>query len=370
MNHLSTHRRLAAAVGVAAAAMLLAACGSSSSGGTSSSAAPSTSGSDSSAPAPTGIDVGTGTITPKNTDKIAYMVQAGKTFSYTSAQAQAAIDKGKELGVTVDVYYSDLDPAKELANFQQAFTSGKYGGLLVQSVTPQLCKTIEADAVKNGVLVGVVGNPLCDQATAVGEDLWSQGTMTYIGGQNGVDGITDLLNASAEKQSGPQKVLLILGIKGHPSSTAWEVAFKTFQETHPDWELSNTVYTDFTTPGAFSTVQNALQANKDVTVAYSLYIDVTAGAAKALEAQGLTDTVALYENGGGSKVSVELIGKGQIAGSLPVYPASLGSTGVQVMVDAFNGKQPAKFIPGDGNPDYATQGVISKDNAGSFTPQW
>lgn len=368
MNNLSTPRRFVAVLGMAATATLIAACGSSSTEGTTS--ATGSSAEATSAAAATGIDVGTGTVTPKNTDRIAYMVQAGKTFSYTNAQAKAAVDKGKELGVSVDVYYSDLDPAKELANFQQAFSSGKYGGLILQSVSPQLCKSIESDSVKNQVLVEVVGNPLCDQATAVGEDLWSKGTIAYMGGQNGVDGITDLLNASAEQQTGPQKVMLVLGIKGHPSSTAWEVAFKKFQETHPDWSLANTVYTDFTTPGAFSAVQNALQANKDVTVAYSLYIDVTAGAAKALDAQGLTSKVALYENGGGSKVSVELIQKGQIQGSLPTYPASLGSEGVTVMVDAFKGVQPAKFIPGDGNPDYKTQGVITKGNVGSFTPQW
>lgn len=368
MNNVSTHRRLAAVLGVAVAATLLAACGDASTEGGNGPSG-SNNGSSSSAAA-SGIDVGTGTVTPKNTDRIAYMVQAGKTFSYTNAQAKAAVDKGKELGVGVDVYYSDLDPAKELANFQQAFSGGKYGGLIVQSVTPQLCKTIESDSVKNQVLVEVVGNPLCDQATAVGEDLWSNGTITYMGGQNGVDGITDLLNASAERQTGPQKVMLVLGIKGHPSSTAWEVAFKKFQETHPDWSLANTVYTDFTTPGSFSAVQNALQADKDVTVAYSLYIDVTAGAAKALDAQGLTGKVALYENGGGSKVSVELIQKGQIQGSLPTYPASLGARGVEVMVEAFKGVQPSKFIPGDGNPDYKSQGVITKDNVGSFTPQW
>ncbi|MSV43051.1 MAG: substrate-binding domain-containing protein [Actinobacteria bacterium] len=316
------------------------------------------------------IDVGSGKITPKNIDKIAYMVQAGKTFSYTSAQALGAADAAKELGVTVDVYYSNLDPAAELSNFNQIFTTDKYGGLLIQSVNQQLCKTIGDGAVENSMLVYVVGNPLCDQATAVGEALWSPGTIGYMGGQNGVDGISGLLNDAAKVLTGPQNVMLAMGIKGHPSTVAWEAAFAEFQKTHSDWTLANETFTDFTTPGAFKAVQDSLQGNPGVTAIFSLYVDVTAGVVKAVEAQSLGGSVKVFENGGGSKVSVELLTSGKEAGSLPVYPYSLGYEGVKVMVAALKGTQPPKFTPFDGNPDGATQGTITKDTVAAFKPQW
>ena len=339
----------------------LAACGSTSSGG---SPAASSGGGTAS------IDVGTGKITPVHTDRIAYMVQAGKTFSYTAAQAQGALDAAKKLGVTVDVYYSNLDPAAELSNFNQIFATGKYGGLIIQSVNQQLCKTIADGSVKNQILVYVVGNPLCDQATKSGEELWSPGTIGYMGGQNGVDGITSLLEASAKTLTGPQKVMLAMGIKGHPSVVAWEVALKKFQETHADWTLANETFTDFTTPGSFAAVQNSLQGNADVSVIYSLYVDVTAGVVKAVAAQNLAGKIKVFDNGGGSKVSVQFLQSGQQAGSLPVYPYSLGYQGVTTMVAALKGTQPPKFIAGDGNPDAISTGMITKDTVGSFTPQW
>ena len=117
-------------------------------------------------------------------------------------------------------------------------------------------------------------------------------------------------------------------------------------------------------------MQNSLQGNPDVSVIFSLYIDVTAGVVKAVEAAGLKDKIAVFENGGGSKVSLQLLAAGKIAGSLPVYPASLGADGVKTMIAAFKGTQPPKFIPGDGNPDAATVGVITKATAGTFTPLW
>ena len=359
--------RLSALVGAVALTSALAACGASE---TPTASSPTATTGASSAAAGATIDVGSGKITPKNIDKIAYMVQAGKTFSYTAAQAQGAQDAAKELGVTVDVYYSNLDPTVELSNFNQIFPTDKYGGLLIQSVNQQLCKTIGDTSVKESMLVLVVGNPLCDQATAVGEALWSPGTIGYMGGQNGVDGITGLLNDSAKLVTGPQKVMLAMGIKGHPSVVAWEAAFKEFQTTHPDWTLANETFTDFTTPGAFAAVQNSLQGNPDVTIIYSLYVDVTAGVVKAVAAQNLTDKIKVFENGGGSKVSVQLLTEGKEVGSLPVYPYSLGFEGVKSMVAALKGTQPPKFVPGDGNPDAGTQGTITKENVASFKPQW
>lgn len=314
------------------------------------------------------IDVGTGKITPKNTDRIAMLLQASKAYSYPLAQEKAAKAEAEKLGVEVDVFYSNLDPAVERANFQQALTSGKYGGIVMQPVTAQLCVPVEKTAAQRGVLVLIFGNPLCDKGTGAGEELWAKGTIGYIGGQNNIPGINEVLEAAAEKQQGPQKVILAMGIQGHPSVVAWETAWKEFAAEHPDWKLLETVYTDFTTPGAFNAMQNALNAHRDTTVIFSPYIDITAGVTKAVSARNLGDQIAVYENGGGSKVSVGLVKGGKLAGSLPVYPSSLGSSGVQVMAEALKGKQPEKMLENDGNPE--PFGVLTPENVGEYEPQW
>ncbi len=316
------------------------------------------------------IDIGVGKITPHSTKRIAYFVQASQAYSYTVVQAKAAQARGKQLGVRVDIFWSNLNPALELSNFNQVISGGKYGGIIIQPVTAQLCGPVRKLALKYQVVVLVVGNALCDDGTGSGAKLWAPGTVGYIGGQNNVPAINKVLATAANLNTGPQKALLVMGIQGHPSVVAWETAWKSFQAAHANWQLVSTVYTDFTSPGAFTATENALGGNKDVTAIFSPYIDITAGVVKAVAARGLEKQISIYENGGGSATAYSFVKSGQLAGDLPVYPGSLGTRGVEVMVSTLKGKQPPRFIDGDGNPAGAATGVVTKANAASFKPQW
>ncbi len=316
------------------------------------------------------IDVGTGKITPKSDNKkIAFIQQASQQYTYQAVQTESSKAEAKKLGYELDNLYSNLDPATELQNFNQAM-SGKYAGFIMQPVNSQLCTPMKTQTLQKNVVAGVVGNALCSDGSDVGEALWAPGTAFYVGGANAVDGIEIVLNKAAEENPGPQKVAFVMGIKGHPSVVAWETAWKNFSPDHPDMELVTTVYTDFTTPGAFKATQDILQSNKDLDIIFTLYIDVGGGIAKALDAAGKTGDIKLYENGGGSKVAKKLVEQGKIAGDLPVYPDYNSRIGIQQLVAALEGKQPPKFTGGDGNPEFLETGVINKDNVASFDPQW
>ena len=39
-------------------------------------------------------------------------------------------------------------------------------------------------------------------------------------------------------------------------------------------------------------------------------------------------------------------------------------------VETFKGTQPPKSIPGDGNPDAISAGMLTKDTVATFKPQW
>jgi simple sugar transport system substrate-binding protein len=316
------------------------------------------------------IDVGVGKITPRPTKRIAYFVQASQAYSYTVAQANAAKAAGIRLGYKVDVFWSNLNPAVELSGFRQAISGGKYAGIIIHPVTSQLCVPVRDLAIKNKVLVLVVGNPMCDDGTGSGETLWAPGTIGYVGGQNNVPGISLVLAAANKLNKGPQKALFVMGIEGHPSVVAWQTAWEAFAAKNPRWQLADTIYTDFTTPTAFTKTSNALSGNKGVTAIFSPYIDITAGVVNAVARRNLTKKVGVFENGGGSTVAWNLVNSGGIRGDLPVYPGSLGSTGVQVMVDALKGKQPKRFLGNDGNAAASKLGVITKANASKFTPEW
>jgi ribose transport system substrate-binding protein len=345
--------RLRRAVPIALAAgvvVALGGCASSGSGGSSSSTA---------AASDVSVDVGNGEVAPHNMDNIAVMIQAGPTFSDSALKAEGAEAAGEANGANVDIFWSNLDPATEQSNYQSILNSGKYGGIVMQSVTAQLCKTVAADAIEKQVLVTVMGGPLCATGTEANEEMRAPGTVTYIDQFNLIDGAKTMFEGAAEELGdGPQKVLLVYGSEGHTTVNAHEAAWEEFSADHPDWEVVGEIYTDWTTPGAFSATQNLLQANPDATVAFTTYVDITAGVVKAIEAQGMEDQVKVFETSGGTDISIDLLNSGAIAGSVPVLSYDVGYAAVQSLIDAANGDTVEPFIALDKASEL---GMVTKD---------
>jgi ABC-type sugar transport system substrate-binding protein len=304
------------------------------------------------------VDVGNGEVTPHNMDSVAVMIQAGPTFSDSALKAEGAKAAGEELGVKVEIYWSNLDPATELSNYRTILSSGKYGGVAMQTVTAQLCKTVAKDAIEKQMLVTIFGGPLCATGVESNDELRAPGTITYVDQNNLIDGASTMFDGAAEVLGDePQKVLLVYGNEGHSTVNAHEAAWETFSADHPDWEVAGKIYTDWTTPGSFSATQNLLQANSDATVVFTTYVDITAGAVKAIEAQGL-DEVSVFETSGGTDISIDLLSDGSLTGSVPVFSYDVGYSAVQSLVDAANGETVESFIA---LPKAAEIGMVSKE---------
>jgi ribose transport system substrate-binding protein len=351
--------RALAATGALALSLVLAACGSS--GSTSAGGAASG----------TKLDVGTGKIAvPKNT-KIAMVSQSGPTLSYSAAYGKGATDAAKKLGIKLDILWANFDQGAEQSNWAQATTPGRYGGILLHPLGgAALCKAVKDTTVDKQILVVVFVNPLCGQALEYGDKLWSPGTLTYVGGQNNAPGVAAMFEAAYKKHPGPQNVMLVLGPPDHATTKLMVAEFAKFQKKHPDWKQSVKLNTDFTTPDAFKQTQNALQANPDISVAFTQYIDSSVGVAKALDAAGMTKKVPLYETGGGSKETVRLIKAGQLEGSVPSFPYTNGYVSLETMVKAFKGQQPPKFIPYDGKKGISSNYLVTPENVDSFKAEW
>ena len=296
------------------------------------------------------VDVGTGSFTPKNANNIAVMIQAGPTYSDSATKAEGAKAAAKALGVNVDIYWSALDAGTEISNYNTIMSSGKYGALAVQPVSPQLCKTVAADSVKARMLVTVFGGPLCATGTEKGDALKAPGTVSYIDQNNLAEGAKIMYDGAGKLLGdGPEKVLLVFGNQGHSTVVAHEEEWATFAAAHPKWTLTGKVYTDWTTPGAYASTQNLLQANPDATVIFSTYIDITAGVVKAVAEQKLTKQISVFETSGGTDLSMQLLKAGTLAGSVPSHPYDVGYAAVKSIVDATKGTtQPLViFLPAE-----------------------
>lgn len=356
-------RRLVPALTAAALALTLTACGSDT--GTAASGSTTAAGSASGSAGGTSVNVGTGSIAPHDTNNIAVMLQAGPTYSDTQNKAEGAQAAAKELGVTADIFFSNLDPATELSNYNTIINSGKYGAIVVQAVSPQLCKLMPEDAIKHQILISVMGGPLCATGTEQGPALQAPGTLTYVDQNNLINGATAMYDGAAKMLGdGPQKVLLVFGNQGHPTVVAHETAWDTFAAAHPNWEVIGKVYTYWTTPGSYASTQNLLQAHPDATVAFSTYVDITAGLVKAIQDQNLTDQISVFESSGGTEVSTDLIKSGALKGSVPIYSYDVAYAAVKSIVDAAAGKQVPGYILLD---KYSTIPMITSDNVGQYS---
>src|SRR5689334_15006095 len=99
-------RRLVPTLTALALAATLAACGSDTGSGAAGSG--SSAGAASGSASGVSVDVGTGSIAPHDTNNIAVMLQAGPTYSDTQNKAEGAQAAAEALGVTADIFFSNL----------------------------------------------------------------------------------------------------------------------------------------------------------------------------------------------------------------------------------------------------------------------
>jgi enoyl-CoA hydratase len=341
----------------------------SSSSATSASAVGSSSSASPASSAGAGLDTGAGTIQPKPIKNVAMLLNYNDSATFSRSMISAAKATAAKAGINLDVKFANLEPATELANYQDAMTSGKYQGIVIQAIAGQLCDLVKKDAITYNMPVVAMVSPLCSNAADHGEGQWSPGSLAYVGGMNDRDHTVSLLTSATANTPGPQKVMLVVGTDTHPNTLSFIGGFEDFVKSHPDWKLVDTVYTNFSPQDAFAKTQNALQGHKDTTMILTSYAGITNGVVQAVEAQGLTGKIAIYDQTGGSAESKKLIENGGITGTLPSYPESMATAALQAVIDAGKGTQPKRFISDDGNPDAVT-GAVTKSNISSFTPQF
>ena len=365
---------------VAVLAMLLAACSSggsgtasdSASGGGESSASSSASASASASATSAGtvtVPIGDQSVTVSSPIKTIALLVAGSanTYTWTAALEEGAKAAAEANGVELTIFEANFDPVVQFNQLQDAMASGLYQGLLIQPVSTQTCDLVTSDAVKDNLLVVALEVGLCGQDTEVGEGLWTPGSLTFIGGQYAMPGFLSYTGSILETNPGPQKVIEVIGPQDYGTTRSWDAAKAQTWAGAPEFEVTATVYTDFSTPDAYKKTLDALQANPDTTIIVSQYIDMTKGIIKAVQDLGKTG-IKIYDFGG-SIESVKMVESGEAVATFADYPISMGEAGVMAVVDAGLGKPVPKVILGDGKADAITT-IITKDDLGSYTPQY
>lgn len=320
------------------------------------------------------IDVGGGyTIHTKGEPLRIAFFAIGSNNSYLEAQDDEAKKTAKELGAEMDTFYADFDAAKQADQMQIALAGGRYNAWIVQAASGEaLCDIATRQAPEAGILVQSMGIVLCGRQLNAGDELWSPGTLNYVGGNETVAAWSDLWKKAVEQNPGPQKVGVMVG---PPLLSITQAFVKAMKETAPpDWQIIPIVHTDYSVPDAQAKAMPLVQANPDMTILMSAYTNITKGAVAALKASDRLGSVKIYE-GGGTATGVQYVKDGITQATLARYSRSPIRYSIQAVVDAWNGKPVPRFAPNDGHEDEvgrepgAAVFVVTAENVANYHPQ-
>jgi len=313
---------------------------------------------------PHAVDLGEGKSIEAGCEplSIAFLTM-GTNNQYLQSGIKAAEDAAKEFGATIDVFDGGWTPATQFNQIQNILSSGKYNAILAEMADgKQTCSILSEEAPKQGVLVTVANNPLCGKDIQEGEELWTAGTLAYVGGSQGREAYRNWMMWVAEQNPGPQKIALITGPDLISNTVNTDLAVKDVEAKYPDFKVVAYIRTDYSVPQANQKTLPVLLANPDLTMIVSNYSDMTRGAVQAIRQAGKEGTIKVFESGG-SAWAFEAIKAGQIESTRTFTPYTEMYLGVKSLADAWKGEPVSRYIE-------LKSDLVTKENVDQIKPEY
>jgi len=201
---------------------------------------------------------------------------------------------------------------------------------------------------------------------------YAPGTVAIIDNLS-TDFLVDWYKYLADKNPGPQKVILVDGPEPHTTTAIHAAALKQVTADHPDFQVVATGHTDWSKLKGLQVTQSLLKAHPEVTILMGIYSDITEGALTAIEQAGLTGKIKVYDRGGASGI-IQDIRDGKVAGTTANYPVGSAVAAVNVLKKAFAGEPFDHVILNEGGPVPAGSSTgmtpIDASNVKDFDPQY
>ena len=348
-------RRSAAVAAFAAAALGLAACSSSSSSTTTSAAT---------APAASSSAAPTTSAAPKALN-IAYLSFAVDN-SYDAPMLAAALAVASADGATLKVFDADNNPQTQFDQLQTVINSGQYNGIITQPIESTGLVTLVKQAIAKGIKVvnmdQILGPSL---STAAPQVAGLSANVTFVPTTIGTQLGQQVVAACASKKLSPCKVGYLYDIKASSLDTAIYGAFSAAIKGSPV-QVVTSGQSEFTPTIGLTAVETMLQAEPglDLIVGSDQGIE---GAMTALTTTDKSDHVLLVGYGA-SAAAVAGIESGAVFSDVAQAPSAEGTLAVKALIAAIQtGKVSGTINPVAAFPD---NGVVTKANASSFTPEW
>ena len=310
------------------------------------------------------IDIGGGKTVTGGCDKLKIAVAiAASNNVYLQANIQAAKDAAAKYGADIEIFDANWDPVNSFNQVQNIITNGGFNAIVTGAYDGnQYCKQLTEDAAAKNILVVLANSPACNRSTNEGEELWSPGTLSFVGGSQGRGPYRDWFFRIAEENPGPQKVAVITGPDSIANTINTDLAIADVKAKYPEFEIVGVARTDYTVLQGNQKFAPLLQANPDLTIVISNYSDMTRGAVQAIQQAGRAEGLKVYDFGG-NKWAFEAVRRGQIESTLTMTPYAEYYKAVEALAAAWRGEKVDRYLP-------LESVMITKENVDQHQPEF
>lgn len=320
-------------------------------------------------------DLGGGhTVTWKQDQKLKIAAfEYSQNNTYQTANVQAVKDAAKAIGAEVTIFDGQANPAVQRSQVQNALASRKFNAAVIIPIASQpSCNQITQDIPKANIPVVVMAQQTCGRDAKSGAELWSPGTVAWVGNDwTAMD--LGWAKAISEDLGSPTETLWIGGPSDNIVASLNARVLKENASAHPNLKLVDFGYTDYTPAAALSQVQNLLKAHPDTGAILLQFGGLIPGVAQAVEDAGKTGKIKVYSIGGTQQDKPAILA-GQETFTVPFYPYTQAYCAVEMLGALNAGRKVPRVVVNDchksgGSPDQQNTTTIHKGNVASFVPQ-
>jgi ribose transport system substrate-binding protein len=322
-------------------ALLVAACGSSSSSSTSS---------------------GSSTTASSNKPlKIAYLSFAVAN-SYDAPMLAAAQAVADENNAKLTVLDANNDPNKQFSQLQNVITQGGYDGVILQPINSTNLITPAQDAISKKIKVANIDQILGPKLNTVDKQVQGQSVnVTFVPTDIGTKLGKLVVQACQQNNLNPCKVGYLYDIKASALDVAIRQAFDAAIKGSPV-KVSAEGQSFFTPAKGLAATQDMLQAEPGL----NLIVGADQGIEGATQAIGKKKVILVGY--GGSAAAVQGVQSGAWYGDVAQNPATEGRVGTQQIIGAI--RKGTDYPAVNAVDRLPAGGVITKENASQFHPEW
>jgi ABC-type sugar transport system substrate-binding protein len=277
---------------------------------------------------------------------------------YLREVAESAEEYATSLGMSVQTFDANADAAKS-RSIAETIVANKFDGMFIYASDPALGPTISKMTKDAGILGLGADTPMTRDDYYYGVPSTYAG---YIAGKY-------MMDQAKAKNWDPQKtVAIFMDLSAFTACTMRLEGYKqALDEAFPDFPKENIVWYDapYTLNEAIKSVSDQITAHPadNYIVGVSCSDEMTAGAARALEAAGYTaDNAMVSGQGGGAGPRAELKKPGSLYASYTGYmPKCAGELAVNFLCHIANGEDVPRYVQ-----QYVT--LLTKDTVDQYYP--